>query len=341
MSKSTNQIVKDIMIKEILMVRQQPTLKGIAGEVESLKSILLNKNIDIPEELLLGVSGLLFRFYMPKNADLVNDEYQKYYLELTDGPDPVRVASRFTGWSYWSHLQNSLSSMFDKTRKSLESGIPVITRSFEDTSIVRLIVGYSLDEETREKAIYLTSLLRADECEEYILPSDPEAQLLNFQQWRNFVGITQIGAPSSQEKRVNDIKMALRRARNNLKSHLLGEGTWAAGEAVYEELDVILSLIKDNWSVMNLLRFIMRDYIAMRTKLVEFFNICEESKYLSVEHLISKAEELPKIAQEIVDLINDKQDQLGEEAVNLDLWKLLQKLKHTEYPLIESFEKLY
>ncbi len=323
------------------MVRQQPKLHGIAGEVESLKSILLNKNIDIPEELLLGVSGLLFRFYMPKNSDLVNDEYSKYYLELTDGPDPVRVASRFTGWSYWSHLQNSLSGMFEKTRKSLEAGIPVITRCFDNSSIVRMIVGYSYDELSRHKSFYLTSLLVPDECEEFVLPSDPEAQLLNDYQWRNFIGIVNMGEISTQEKRVNDIKMALRRALNNLKPHVLGEGTWAAGASAYDELDVILNLIGNNWSLLNLLRFILRDYHVMRTKLVTFLKICEENSYFSVENLIPRFEELPEIAQSIIDIINDNQEKLSEKSVNSEIWKLFQKLKHTEFPLYEEFEKLF
>ncbi|MCD4658097.1 MAG: hypothetical protein K8S87_11215 [Planctomycetes bacterium] len=327
------------MIKEILMVRQQPKLQGIAGEVESLKSILLNKSIDIPEDLLLGVSGLLFRFYMPKNADLVTDDYTKYYIELTDGPDPVRVASRFTGWSYWSHLQNSLSGMFDKTRKSLEAGIPVITRCFDNSSIVRMIVGYSFDESNRQRAFYLTSLLVPDACEEFVLPSDPEAQLLNDFQWRNFIGIANMGEVSSQEKRVNDVKMTLRRAFNNLKPHVLGEGTWAAGASAYDELDVILNLISSNWSLLNLLRFILRDYIEMRTKLVSFLKICEENSYLAIEKLIPKFEELPEIAQSIVELINDKQEKLSESSVNSEIWKLFQKLKHTEFPLFEEFEK--
>ena len=328
------------MIKEILMVRRQPQLHGIAGEVESLKSILLNKNIDIEEDLLLGVSGLLFRFYMPKNADLVTEDFLNYYIELTDGPDPVRVASRFTGWSYWSHLQNSLTGMFEKSRKSLESGIPVITRSFDDTSIVRMIVGYSYDESTRDKAFYLTSLLKEDEYEEYYLPSDPEAQVLNFHHWRNFVGIAQMGQSSSQEKRINDVKMSLKRARNNLKPHLLGEGTWAAGECAFEELDVILNLLKDNWSLLNLIRFIMRDYVTMRTRLVNFLKICEENKYVNVENLIPKFEELPTIGQQIIDHINEKQSNLENESVILDLWKLFQKLKHSEFPLIEEFDKI-
>ena len=79
--------------KEILEVPSAPQLTGIAGEVEALMHILGNKDITLPLPFLLGVSGVLFRFFVPTDFGLVNKGSSTLYFELTDGPDPVRAGA--------------------------------------------------------------------------------------------------------------------------------------------------------------------------------------------------------------------------------------------------------
>ncbi len=325
-------------IKEILEVPSAPQLTGIAGEVEALMHILGNKDITLPLPFLLGVSGVLFRFFVPTDFGLVNKGSSTLYFELTDGPDPVRVAARFVGWTYSGHLQNSLSGMFEKVVKSIQNGIPVLTRYYNKPALPALIVGYSFDDEdafTRKLFIKVDNRENSD-YEELIVPRNPDEAILEYDQWRNFVGIAEFGEMPSKDEQIKSLKLTLNRAYQNLQPHTISEGSWAAGKLAFEAIKKLQDNALSGASI-ELISEIVNDLLWSRKLLKEFCAFCDEYDLLEIGSITSRFDEIYAILEDVK--LESAKLEIAKPA-HKEFVDAFLRLGKAESSLIENFTKL-
>ncbi|MGE0431503.1 MAG: hypothetical protein AB7K09_05530 [Planctomycetota bacterium] len=212
-----------------LDVTEAPTAEGINGEMQALYIALKHAGENVQFATLMGIGGLAFRLYWHVGkADDDSLGWSESSLEACGGMHPLYMACQWIGWNYESFPSNTLDAFYDHARKSIDNGVPALTRGPGGPE-PGLIVGY--EEEGTRKLDFLgkyAGQITSLEIPMFDLP------LLDFGHWRNPVFIVERGEPVAPEMKPMLLQEAFARCAEVLNQPDIDDGRWVGGVQCYD-----------------------------------------------------------------------------------------------------------
>ena len=217
-----------------LDVSEVPSASGINGELQAFHTILKHASVSAPFATLMGISGLAFRnfWHVGKEEDGTFGTWSDSSLEAAAGMAPLFMACQWVGWVYTPYHQNSLDELYRRAKRTIDAGIPGITRGPMGAPVPGLIIGYA--EDKTRKLDFLSrnagSTVTALEIPMVDIP------LLEYGHWRNPLFVVEPGEPLAEGVREVLLLEAFGRCAEVRLDQDLDAGRWIGGVRVYERI---------------------------------------------------------------------------------------------------------